>query len=107
MIEVRRTVLDSYCTPESVPALVKIDVEGHEVEVLRGGKLCLRDHKPILILESFPPKQELVIDFLRKMGYELLDAESGKPLGSRTNNIFAWHSDGPLSKSEICKILES
>ena len=107
MIEVRRTMLDSYCTPESFPALVKIDVEGHEAEVLRGGENCLRDYKPILILESFPPKQELVIDLLNDMEYELLDAENGKPLGPRTNNIFAWHSDGPLSKSEICKILES
>ena len=100
-------MLDSYCTPESIPTLIKIDVEGHEPEVLQGSAQCLQDHKPILILESFPPKQEQVVEFLTELGYEVLDAERKKPLEPHTNNLFAWHSEGPLSESEIRKILES
>ena len=107
LIEVRRTMLDSYCTRESIPTLIKIDVEGHEPEVLKGGELCLRNHKPILILESFPPKQEQVVNFLTELGYESLDAERKKPLGSHTTNLFAWHPEGPLPESDIRKILES
>ena len=107
LIEVRRTMLDSYCTPESIPALIKIDVEGHEPEVLQGSAQCLQDHKPILILESFPPKQEQVVNFLTELGYEILDAERKKPLGAHTNNLFAWHPEGPLPESDIRKILES
>jgi FkbM family methyltransferase len=107
LIEVKRTMLDSYCTPESVPTLIKIDVEGHESEVLRGGTLCLRDNKPILILESFPPKQEQVVNFLTGLGYEVLDAERKKPLGPHTNNLIAWHPEGPLPESDIRKILKS
>jgi FkbM family methyltransferase len=107
LIEVRRTMLDSYCTSESIPTLIKIDVEGHEPEVLRGSSQCLQDHKPILILESFPPKQEQVVEFLTELGYEVLDAEREKPLGPHTNNLLAWHSEGPLSEPEIRHILES
>jgi FkbM family methyltransferase len=107
LIEVRRTMLDSYCTPESIPTLIKIDVEGHEPDVLRGGVHCLRDHKPILIFESFPPKQEQVVDFLTELGYEVLDAERKKNLGPHTNNLIAWHPEGPLSEPDIRKILES
>lgn len=107
LIKVEKTMLDSYCNAETIPTLIKIDVEGHEPEVLQGGSQCLQDHKPILFLESFPPKQELVLHFLSSLGYEILDAERMKPLGSRTNNLFAWHPSGPLSKSEIHNLLES
>jgi len=107
VIEVKRTMLDSYCTPDPIPALIKIDVEGHEAEVLRGSSQCLQDHKPILILESFPPKQEQVVNFLTDHGYEILDAERKKPLGGHTTNLFAWHPAGPLRSSEIREILQS
>ena len=107
LIEVRRTMLDSYCTTESIPTLIKIDVEGHEAEVLQGSLQCLKEHKPILILESFPPKQEEVVNFLTELGYQILDAERKKALGSDTTNLFAWHPEGPLPESDIRKILES
>jgi FkbM family methyltransferase len=107
LIEVRRTMLDSYCTQEFIPTLIKIDVEGHESEVLRGGSKCLQDHKPILILESFPPKQDQVVHFLNKLGYKVLDAERKKPVGPYTNNLLAWHPEGPLPESDIRKVLES
>jgi len=107
LIEVRKTMLDSYCTAESIPTLIKIDVEGHEKEVLQGSLQCLKEHNPILIVESFPPKQEKVVTFLTKLGYLIWDAERNKPLGSDTTNLFAWHPDGPLCESEIRKILES
>ena len=106
-IEVNRTILDSCCTPESIPTLIKIDVEGHEAEVLQGSSQCLQDHKPILILESFPPKQELVINFLTEFGYKIWDAERKKPIGTRTTNLFAWHPEGPLPESDMQEILES
>lgn len=36
------------------PDIVKIDVEGHEFEVLRGAEKFLRSHKPLLSLEVHP-----------------------------------------------------
>lgn len=44
-----------------VPDVMKIDVEGHEYEVLRGAKRLLRNHKPVLCLE-------LHLDVLERRG---------------------------------------
>jgi FkbM family methyltransferase len=106
-IDVRRETLDSFVTEETKPHLIKIDVEGHENEVLRGGKNCLKEDRPLLILESFPPKQEQVIDFLKDLGYAVLDAERNESVGAKTNNLFAWHSNGPLAEAIIRKIIDS
>ena len=106
-IKVRRSMLDSFCTPEAKPSLIKIDVEGHEIEVLKGGIECLQDHKPVLIIESFPPKQAEVIHCLSQFGYEIRDAERNRQVSDQTNNLLAWHKEGPLPSSEIMKFLES
>lgn len=58
------------------PSLVKIDVEGHETEVLRGGVKFLRKCRPVIILEyggktgDFEPKS---IGILLDEGYAVLD----------------------------------
>ena len=106
-IEVKRAMLDSFCTLEAKPSLIKVDVEGHELEVLKGGMECLKDHKPVLIIESFPPKQEEVIHFLCQLGYEIRDAERNCQVCDQTNNLLALHPEGPLPESDIRKILES
>ena len=106
-IDVRRETLDSFVTEETIPHLIKIDVEGHENEVLHGGKHCLKNNRPLLIIESFPPKQEQAINFLNDFGYSVWDAERYESVGTSTNNLFAWHPNGPLAESIIRKILES
>lgn len=47
------STLDQYFTEHPVPSikLVKCDVEGHELEVFRGGKNLLRKYKPLLLFE--------------------------------------------------------
>ncbi len=106
-IEVERSVLDSFCTPETKPSLIKIDVEGHELQVLRGGEECLRNYKPVLIVESFPPKQEEVIHFLCRLGYEIRDADRNAKVSDQTTNLLAWSKAGPLTSSDIREILQS
>ena len=106
-INVRRETLDSFIREKTKPHLIKIDVEGHENEVLRGAKDCLKNNRPLVIMESFPPKQEQAIDFLKKIGYSVWDAERNESVGTHTNNLFAWHSNGPLTESIIKKIIES
>ena len=106
-IEVERSMLDSFCTPETKPSLIKIDVEGHELQVLRGGQECLRNYKPVLIVESFPPKQEEVLCFLSDLGYEIRDADRNAKVSDQTNNLLAWSKAGPLTSSDIREILQS
>ena len=50
-------------------SVILIDVEGHELEVLEGGKRALSSSNPTLIIESFNPKS--ITDFLSRYGYHL------------------------------------
>ena len=49
--EVAATTLDAYVAAHEPPALLKIDAEGAETEILRGASAVLRDHGPALICE--------------------------------------------------------
>ncbi len=74
MVAVRR--LDSLDLP---PAdFIKIDVEGHELDVLRGGARRLERARPVVILENwFDPGQPAAtlepLAFLTERGYDLFD----------------------------------
>ena len=48
--EVPRARLDSLSLPP--PDVIKIDVEGHELEVLKGAEVLLQTHRPVVIFES-------------------------------------------------------
>ena len=48
--------------------LIKIDVEGHELEVLNGMRNVLRVHMPIMIIENIEDNSRIV-DFLAEYGY--------------------------------------
>lgn len=66
IIRVPCATLDSL-TPEFGPArIIFMDVEGEEVNILRGGASYLREFRPHLVLEASPK-------LLRRSGYELHD----------------------------------
>ena len=50
-IEVKGTTLDQLAESFGPPKLVKVDVEGGEIEVLEGGSTLLSKHRPILVVE--------------------------------------------------------
>ncbi|MFH2204829.1 MAG: FkbM family methyltransferase [Elusimicrobiota bacterium] len=68
-VELRR--LDGIDLPP--PAVVKLDVEGHETEVLAGAEKTLSAHRPMLVFESWllPDMDQTLRPFarLRKDGY--------------------------------------
>jgi FkbM family methyltransferase len=65
--QVRLSRLDELELPR--PALVKIDVEGHETEVLRGATGLLKRH-PIIVCEIHGATRASCEDVLRPFGYE-------------------------------------
>jgi FkbM family methyltransferase len=51
-VTLRATTLDEACAERAlVPSLVKVDVEGYELEVLQGAKTVLERHRPTIFLE--------------------------------------------------------
>ena len=105
-IQVNTDYLDNKTFKRQDPSLIKIDVEGHELEVLRGGEKKLSQCKPLLLIESFPPNLDRVVNFLTKLGYKFWDSDLNKPLSSQTSNIFAWHKNGPLGTEEIEELIK-
>lgn len=75
VIKVPAITLDRYCFEKKVvPTIIKIDVEGAEFHVLRGGELIFRDYNPLVIMEIWAPPLEVTphlqaIEFLRAHGY--------------------------------------
>ena len=66
IVELR--TLDSYHFKKV--RLIKIDVEGAELGVLKGAKKTILESKPALIIEVFRENQDKVFTFLEAMGYE-------------------------------------
>ena len=104
-IRVKTETLDSVIRQDRTPSLIKIDVEGHEIEVLQGGRNTLSETKPLLIIESFPPKQSTVLSLLDELGYQSMDADRHASINPKTTNLFAWHPQGPLNKATIQKLI--
>ncbi len=70
--------IDSLDIPHPV-SLIKVDVEGHEFEVIEGMKNILSRDKPVLIIEG---SRSEVDKLLRELGY------SDKKLPGSPNKIF-------------------
>jgi FkbM family methyltransferase len=57
--------------PASRPDLIKIDVEGHEVEVLHGCRELIATHKPVIVFEHIFLSDD-ALKSLTPSGYDLL-----------------------------------
>lgn len=75
LIDVVASTIDAASAQLGVPDIIKIDVEGGELDVLRGGERTLRMHMPILLIESTQSHDE-IRRLLERLGYEIRDAAS-------------------------------
>lgn len=62
------------------PAVVKIDVEGAELEVLKGASRLFETIRPIVLCEVIPASEREVTAFLRAHDYLIFDGENSGPL---------------------------
>ncbi len=62
---------------ESLPApsLLKIDVEGAELEVLRGASRLFETVRPVVLCEVIPASEPGVTEFFKDHGYQIFDGE--------------------------------
>ena len=84
--KLQQITLDSFCKKSGlIPEVIKIDVEGAEINVLKGAQNTLKKHKPIIYLSIHPRHikelgsdiNELII-LIDEMGYKIEDFEGNK-----------------------------
>ena len=79
------TTLDDALPAGYVPALIKVDVEGGELEALLGGRRVLTEHRPLLALEhqygrrSDIDRTRRIHELLTELDYDLQTVD-GVPL---------------------------
>lgn len=97
VFEVACTTLDHLCQEHALPraTLIKIDVEGAELLVLRGMNRILRDLRPVIVLElepqllrAFGTPLQAVLSLLAKTDYVIA------PLGGHSNYVCRPRTSG-------------
>jgi len=87
-IEVEMTTLDDFVAGASIsPDFIKIDIEGAEIEALRGMPTVLERFRPTLMVEV-TREDDAVMALLRDAGYVAHDSQL-RPLGEN------WRESGP------------
>lgn len=85
VINVKTVAIDEIRKREEQVDMIKIDVEGHEENVIRGGEKTINEDHPIVVFECFRSGTE-IIPKLQSMGYMIFDAERMvRNLGQATN----------------------
>lgn len=69
---VRVEVLDSFLQMSGRQVFVKIDTEGHELNVLNGMQMFLKDNKCFMQVEISPENEKAVSNLLQGSGYNYL-----------------------------------
>ncbi len=84
------------------PFFIKLDVQGHELAVLKGGRETLQRHEPVLLVEA---PEAAVTEFLAAYGYEPYAYQRGRfearAMGKR-NTFFMTPAKAALVADHIC-----
>lgn len=83
-LTVRVMALDDAELP--APDVVKIDVEGAELDVLDGMQRLLAEHRPVLIVEMHGKNAEFV-SRMRAAGYRVVNLEGTSPVEDADGNV--------------------
>ena len=102
--------LDKICSKFKKIDFIKIDVDGHELDVLKSGKKTIKKHKPVIYFEfapylykEFGYSPKILINFIKsQLNYNFYDEnlkkvininEFVKKLQNRSKNFFLFHKN--------------
>lgn len=86
------TLDDLFSSQEDDPDLMKIDAEGAEASIFRGGRKLLERSRPALIFEC-DKHQPSVTSMLSRLGYVLFDFRTMRKADTVVHNTLALHLD--------------
>ncbi len=98
-LEVRTVTVDDLVSSRQIrpPAVVKIDIEGGEVEALLGAQRTLSENRPRIFLSTHGPElHERCCELLVSLGYEL--SPIGAPSVEGTDEILAVRATATIPK---------
>jgi FkbM family methyltransferase len=73
-VTIKQIKLDNYLLANNIqPNFIKIDVDGYELNVLKGLSKTIEQYKPIMVIETNDDKE--VLNFVAAMGYQILDLD--------------------------------
>jgi FkbM family methyltransferase len=76
MVNVRKLTLDEFNLPRV--DLIKIDVEGMELEALEGAKRTIERSHPVMLIEKIKTDAKKLTEWLEAEGYVIIDAGINK-----------------------------
>ena len=108
--------LDKICSKFKKIDFIKIDVDGHELDVLKSGKKTITKHKPVIYFEfapylykEFGYSPKILINFIKsQLNYNFYDEnlkkvininQFVKKLQNRSKNFFLFHKNYKNLKS--------
>lgn len=101
-------LLDSVWPEEIIPKVIKIDVEGFELEVLKGASSTIKNYYPVLIVELSENRSNtfdsstVLIDFIKSLGnYKFYKLKGGKERKSALIEITS-NDEFPAHDNVIC-----
>lgn len=78
-LEVNVCTLDSLEIPNMSVGIMKIDVEGAEADVLHGGRLFFKKHRPVILLSTHGEKEVSECkDFFEEYEYAMIPSEENE-----------------------------
>jgi FkbM family methyltransferase len=75
LVAVQKIALDNLNLPRV--DLIKLDIQGMELEALEGARAILEKNRPILVVDAIQDGRETVRSWLVKRGYKVVDAGQG------------------------------
>jgi hypothetical protein len=55
------------------PSVIKLDVERHEMEVIKGAWKTITTHRPAMYIEILDPSNDDIVKLLEPLGYRMLE----------------------------------
>ena len=98
LINVKSQKMDTFCEEKKIKKinLIKIDVEGHELNAINGALTTIKTHSPILIIEIEQRHHQQnikeIINYIKAMGYACFYFDINKKIIEELTDIFSVES---------------